>query len=1196
MNNHASLTPRSDKHHRKEVDDLISRRAATLKRLSFNELLAFEITESDGHRHPQPVSGATYDCAAALLAHVGGPSVAAVSLPYRRGGRIRHLHGHPRLASYLPSPGASVSTFACIDIDGGEHHADALLDPDACMLDIIARLQANGIPAYPERSRSGCGWHLWTFYGSPQSANLIRQLLLTYVPGGTFPLRNGGVAEPATSRGIEIFPKVVTVRQDAYGSPIFLPWYHGDPEGYGEFYRIGAVGDLGIDPLPEFQFVPESVLQVQQKTLAVNPLTIQTTRISLPTPEWSVNVTSHTAPDWQAWWRQVRATIPLEDIYGCWLTGQSRGCWLECRDPFSPSGDRHPSGSIAADGPARGTFHSFRSGRSLDPAAFLVETGQCPNDAAALQHLATLAGIPLPPPRRQAGKRSVSSRVTSLPAPPPVLWPELTLTEARKELDRFIDDLHRDLTFGNRHPEVAHVGTGVGKTSEGALLARDIVNGTIRGMNGHPLRVLWLARTRQSIDELITTFFTTSTGALWPGVGVCEPRSWDPHSAGYCRKYTLAEQLAAKRQRVTATLCPDCERETEERQLPPCLYRQQWATLDNQTLVIGTHESYLLAAHPLTKFDLIIVDEGAAHTLIERVMITLSDVQQWESRAVHDPLWPLLAPVISALKRGLTAGDAEGLRVHRDGAPLLPVLSAITPGIEEQLGALMAALAASTNAGTQATPFDRVDGTTVENIQNTPLRALMDLLRTLVNVWDTEEGPHGAAWLLPAQGTLLGRIMLYLPRTGVITHLHSCLAVMLDATPPLTLLRHLFGPDLQVRAIPVVEHLHVTLFTDSLYTGLQPDTWPQRAIDRLVELICARHRKPLIISTKRHQQYWTERLPKHAQFTYYGAPDSRGSNQFADCDALVLIGHYRAPDAEFVRLASVLHGEDAKGQMTLYASGNPHQRAMSAIPLTGYADAEGRGAAFHVSYPADPLARQIAMEAYSADLLQLLGRLRASRPQYAAQPLPVYLVIGEPPAGVPIAEVTTLLAWLQAHDPEWVASHPAPPSYGGASNAATASKLQQANNQREQAAQEKVRAAVKRLTAAGKSMNLRAVAKEADVAIGTARKHLMRGRQQTDPVYQARTLSIYLKSSGLLHPPTLLTCGDLRRHLRGLTAAVYEPAIRCGGRILLPAEIVPPLTLLLAGVNQALRPLYGHLRSLYGFSFGAITMEVSDVQ
>lgn len=120
---------------------------------------------------------------------------------------------------------------------------------------------------------------------------------------------------------------------------------------------------------------------------------------STPPPKQGRASRGSASPELRSWRERALARLDLHAVYGEWLTGKDRGNgWLECRDPASSSGDRHPSAGVA-DGTGkaeRGRFKSFRDGRAISVFDFLVERGRCADVAAALRFVADLAGEPLP--------------------------------------------------------------------------------------------------------------------------------------------------------------------------------------------------------------------------------------------------------------------------------------------------------------------------------------------------------------------------------------------------------------------------------------------------------------------------------------------------------------------------------------------------------------------------------------------------------------------------------------------------------------------------------------------------------------------------------------------------------------------------------------------------------------------------------
>jgi hypothetical protein len=102
---------------------------------------------------------------------------------------------------------------------------------------------------------------------------------------------------------------------------------------------------------------------------------------------------------WEGWRAKAVAALPIEEVYGAWLTGSSSGTgWLQCRDPASETGDQNPSAGVAdGTGPAeRGSFHSFRTGHTESVFDFLIRAGHATDFRSAAAIVAELSGVPAP--------------------------------------------------------------------------------------------------------------------------------------------------------------------------------------------------------------------------------------------------------------------------------------------------------------------------------------------------------------------------------------------------------------------------------------------------------------------------------------------------------------------------------------------------------------------------------------------------------------------------------------------------------------------------------------------------------------------------------------------------------------------------------------------------------------------------------
>src|SRR5262249_21222810 len=157
-------------------------------------------------------------------------------------------------------------------------------------------------------------------------------------------------ADPRLARGIEVFPKQAKLRRGGkkgLGSPVWLPWWSGAPAGGDAFYRRGDDGERE-------RYLPAENAHAGPRASARECGTQRARRsISAPRRRDPAARPRAQAPDrndsaWTDWRRCALAALPLEAVYGDWLTGTAAGAgWLECRDPASPSGDQRPSAGVA---------------------------------------------------------------------------------------------------------------------------------------------------------------------------------------------------------------------------------------------------------------------------------------------------------------------------------------------------------------------------------------------------------------------------------------------------------------------------------------------------------------------------------------------------------------------------------------------------------------------------------------------------------------------------------------------------------------------------------------------------------------------------------------------------------------------------------------------------------------------------------
>jgi len=384
---------------------------------------------------PHPIEGGdNFD--GLLLAHVLGEGGPKGKARYgNRKGSTKVEAGYYRIGSYTPDE-EGLTRWLCLDFDGGAEHADSLADPQGAVISAHRACTDLSLPSYVERSGGGKGFHLWVLFAEPVPAKDARRLGMAIAPKDA-PLVAGSCADARRACGIEVFPKQDKIKKKSgYGNLVWLPWWSEAPDGANEFHRLEG---NGLVP-----FTPETFETVTAQRLAetLGSLPGQTDGHSVtpddPTPD-TVTVTAspdETDPDvqaylksvgdekagqttapasWTSWREKALASLPLESVYGPWLTGAKSGeSWFECRDPDSPSGDQNPSSGVA-DGTGdatRGTFHSFRTGDNTSVFDFMLRHGLAASFGEALKKVAEYSGVPLP--EGSAGSSSTSASASPL--------------------------------------------------------------------------------------------------------------------------------------------------------------------------------------------------------------------------------------------------------------------------------------------------------------------------------------------------------------------------------------------------------------------------------------------------------------------------------------------------------------------------------------------------------------------------------------------------------------------------------------------------------------------------------------------------------------------------------------------------------------------------------------------------------------
>lgn len=315
------------------------------------------------------------DAEALLSGHLGEPYP---------GGHIRYSTPNKQSATsellrvgvYALSE-SNTCNWICYDFDGkGHSDGQQLISPLETALATQANFNAQGLPSYLERSGGGEGWHLWAFFCEPIPGEDARNFAIQLAPDCAM-LTNNQPANPLDNSGIEIFPKQENAK---YGSSVWLPWFYGAPKDANQFYKLDSTDELVKYKPTQFD--------------KIHPDTVK----AIISSGYKPTKQAQYYKEWAEWTNDALARVPLESAYGRHLTGKSANGWLECRDPWSESGDKNPSAGVAdqVHDVRRGTFHSFISGRSLSIFDFLIERGEAKDFHHAKEIIAQAANIPLP--------------------------------------------------------------------------------------------------------------------------------------------------------------------------------------------------------------------------------------------------------------------------------------------------------------------------------------------------------------------------------------------------------------------------------------------------------------------------------------------------------------------------------------------------------------------------------------------------------------------------------------------------------------------------------------------------------------------------------------------------------------------------------------------------------------------------------
>lgn len=434
---------------------------------------------------PCPATGGDH-LDALLLAHVLGEEAPTAVVEYRvRRGQTAEK-GRFRIGSYTPGAG-NLTKWVCLDFDG-TGHAEALADPLAAARSAMAAFARAGLPSYLELSGGGHGWHVWAFFDPPIPAAKAQALGRAMAPKDA-PLADGtGFGDVASARGIECFPKQAKISEKGYGNLVWLPWWREAADGANLFYEAGEGGTLAPF-VPTFAAIAEGdvdrVLAEVAATAAPEAPTAGNVAEASPPP---LRAAGEGDPVWADWRKRALAALPLDQVYGAWLTGKASGAgWLECRDPASSSGDQHPSAGVA-DGTGqadRGDFHSHITGKTVSVFDFLLAHGGVADFRAACARVAELSGVALP------------ERAPAPPPPPGPARPRIRVNG--RQLREILAESWKVVHAANTRPSLfdrASVVVRLARSEDGPRI--DIVEET--AMYGHLVRIAnWVRVTPEAV-------------------------------------------------------------------------------------------------------------------------------------------------------------------------------------------------------------------------------------------------------------------------------------------------------------------------------------------------------------------------------------------------------------------------------------------------------------------------------------------------------------------------------------------------------------------------------------------------------------------------------------------------------------------------------------------------------------------------
>ncbi len=462
-------------------------------------------------------------------------------------------------------------------------------------------------------------------------------------------------------------------------------------------------------------------------------------------------------------------------------------------------------------------------------------------------------------------------------------------------------------------------------------------------------RVLFLVRTKERITDL--------EQILGDAAFYAYGRTESPESNFYCQKLEEYARIANARFNP-GQFCLNCHDELEYLR-KTCPYKEQQKAANHARIVVATNHSYMGESSRIEKFATIIIDEdltssgiteqvsinpGRDFEKIRNIIQSKPDLQQ-QFPPMH-PLWPLLDQLESLAMAG-TDSPEEQLQSIWERLEASSVFTLI--------GQFMANW--PINNPEEAFPFEN----RALLSEGGPRRLMFDLIRALTD---------GKERLITSNG----RIIFERPCASL-SVLRNKKVISLDATPLVSLLENIWSPEKICRYgdLNYAPNVEVTQVIGRVFSPGKLSTTDTQKLQTVVKSFIQNYSKPLIIMPKSLAPKLTEEDTstmlhidhENLQVGWWGN-QTRGSNDYLDCDIAVLVGNYQInPEAMRLRVNALRQTSAIQGKM---------REILQPMTLAGH----GWLIPYRFqSCEPDPLVQLTMQEAQAAEYAQAIGRLRA---------------------------------------------------------------------------------------------------------------------------------------------------------------------------------------------------------------------------